>query len=403
MNTAYPVRALRSQLIASGSLACALLLGMRSLVAADGTFANLTVTGSQSINSSPSLSAGVLQVIRGNIAGGSPATSGTTDPNQIAQFGNGAVSYRMGLYQSGALWLQPSWASNFGNSYDTMLNPIGGAVGIGIESMVAYPSAKLALYSPNNNYLYVDSTLGQQSAIALSDSTNGRDVVLYRPSTTRDFAIWTPTAGNVFAIKQTGEVSFLTVPTIARAAIAPLDFRPSDDANVFWRVATSSVAQGGGNFTITNASTSLDAITITPTGRVIVKGQAPVSVGAGEVQMGGGRIMVGGTISAKEIKVTTTGADYVFADDYQLRTLDEVERFISDKKHLPEMMPAAQMQAEGMPVSEVVTKQLAKIEELTLYAIAADKKTEAVRQENRELKERLALIERMLGIGNPAK
>ena len=83
--------------------------------------------------------------------------------------------------------------------------------------------------------------------------------------------------------------------------------------------------------------------------------------------------MVGGTLSAKEIKVTTSGADYVFENDYKLRSLAEVEQFIAEHKHLPEMMSAKAMQADGMPVSEVVTKQLAKIEELTLYAIQAQK------------------------------
>jgi hypothetical protein len=89
------------------------------------------------------------------------------------------------------------------------------------------------------------------------------------------------------------------------------------------------------------------------------------------------KLTVIGTISAKEIKVTTTGADYVFENDYRLRPLAEVEQFIAEHKHLPEMMSAKAMQADGMPVSDVVTKQLAKIEELTLYAIQAQKDRDA--------------------------
>jgi hypothetical protein len=101
------------------------------------------------------------------------------------------------------------------------------------------------------------------------------------------------------------------------------------------------------------------------------------------------KLTVIGTISAQEIKVTSTGADYVFEDGYRLRPLAEVEAFVVREKHLPEMMPAKRMQAEGMPVSEVVTKQLAKIEELTLYVIELDR-------ERRDQAERLAAMTRKM-------
>ena len=141
------------------------------------------------------------------------------------------------------------------------------------------------------------------------------------------------------------------------------------------------------------------------TGQWEFLGTAPTAVGSidGKVIVGGGRVMVGGTLSAKEIKVTTSGADYVFKSDYKLRSLAEVEQFIAEHKHLPEMMSAKAMQADGMPVSEVVTKQLAKIEELTLYAIAQKKETEAARIEAaaarvelNELKNRMERLEKAL-------
>jgi len=147
------------------------------------------------------------------------------------------------------------------------------------------------------------------------------------------------------------------------------------------------------------------AAKITATGETILLGAIPTAINPGEVRIGGGRVMVGGTLSAKEIRVTTTGADYVFASDYKLRSLAEVEQYIAKEKHLPDMMSAKEMQANGMPVSEVVTKQLAKIEELTLYSIAAEHRVLAVEKraddlahENKQLKDRLAEIERRLGL-----
>ncbi len=95
---------------------------------------------------------------------------------------------------------------------------------------------------------------------------------------------------------------------------------------------------------------------------------------------------VKGTIRAKEILVETTGADFVFADDYQLRPLSEVEAFITENKHLPEIQSAQEMQENGVSVSELQTKLLQKIEELTLYLIQQEETIQELRQEVELLK-----------------
>ena len=92
-----------------------------------------------------------------------------------------------------------------------------------------------------------------------------------------------------------------------------------------------------------------------------------------------------GTIRAKEILVETTGADFVFADDYQLRPLSEVEAFITENKHLPEIQSAQEMQENGVNVSELQTKLLQKIEELTLYRIEQEQTIQELRQEVEQL------------------
>jgi hypothetical protein len=137
-----------------------------------------------------------------------------------------------------------------------------------------------------------------------------------------------------------------------------------------------------------NNSTITKDLYVNPNGGNVVLG-----TGSGPVT---NKLTVYGTISAKEIKVTTTGADYVFENDYKLRPLAEVESFIAEHKHLPEMMSAKAMQADGMPVSDVVTKQLAKIEELTLYAIEQKKEAEAARAELNDLKNRMERLEKVL-------
>ena len=85
------------------------------------------------------------------------------------------------------------------------------------------------------------------------------------------------------------------------------------------------------------------------------------------------KLDVNGTIRTRELKVDMLGADFVFEDDYQLRSLTEVEEFIQTNNHLPDVASAIQMQEEGVNQSEMNQKLLQKIEELTLYLIQQNK------------------------------
>jgi hypothetical protein len=90
------------------------------------------------------------------------------------------------------------------------------------------------------------------------------------------------------------------------------------------------------------------------------------------------KLSVNGKIRAKEIRVNTGWADYVFAKNYRLKPLAEVERYIKQHKHLPGIAPAATLQKQGVDISAMQTKMMEKIEELTLYLIEANKKIEAL-------------------------
>lgn len=98
------------------------------------------------------------------------------------------------------------------------------------------------------------------------------------------------------------------------------------------------------------------------------------------------RLDVNGAMRTDEVVVNTTGADFVFQDEYQLRTLDEVEKYIAKHRHLPDMAPAEEMQKNGLALGEMNTKLLQKIEELTLYLIQLKNEVEELKKENAELK-----------------
>lgn len=109
------------------------------------------------------------------------------------------------------------------------------------------------------------------------------------------------------------------------------------------------------------------------------------------------KLSVNGHIWAKEIKVKLTdGADWVFEEDYELKPLAEVEKFIIANKHLPEIPSADEFRANDMKVSEMTNKLLQKIEELTLYTIAQDKLLKLQEEKNKTLEKRLAKLELLL-------
>ncbi len=91
---------------------------------------------------------------------------------------------------------------------------------------------------------------------------------------------------------------------------------------------------------------------------------------------------VKGTIHAEEILVSVPGgADFVFGEDYQLRPLNEVNAFIQENKHLPEIQSAADMQENGVSMSDFQIQLLQKIEELTLYIIQQDQQIQELKQQ----------------------
>ncbi len=99
-------------------------------------------------------------------------------------------------------------------------------------------------------------------------------------------------------------------------------------------------------------------------------------------------LYVNGGIMSSEIwvKIPDQWSDFVFEDNYRLRPLSEVEEFIINNGHLPEIPSAEQVAEEGINMGQMDAKLLQKIEELTLYVIEQDKKIESLVQELKELK-----------------
>ncbi|KZS40255.1 hypothetical protein AWE51_04680 [Aquimarina aggregata] len=115
------------------------------------------------------------------------------------------------------------------------------------------------------------------------------------------------------------------------------------------------------------------------------------SVGIGTRDTKGYRLAVVGKVVAEEVKVAlyNTWPDYVFEENYELPTLKEVEIHIQEKGHLPNIPSAKKVEKEGIQLGEMNAKLLQKIEELTLYIIAQNKKTEQLQKEVALLKQKI--------------
>jgi hypothetical protein len=102
----------------------------------------------------------------------------------------------------------------------------------------------------------------------------------------------------------------------------------------------------------------------------------------------GYRLAVDGNVIAEKVKVKNSNAwpDFVFRKDYQLTSLSEIEKYVNENSHLPEMPSAAEVEKDGQDLGEMNRLLLKKVEELTLYLIEQNKHIEKQSKDILELK-----------------
>jgi len=122
----------------------------------------------------------------------------------------------------------------------------------------------------------------------------------------------------------------------------------------------------------------------------IIRGDGNVGIGTSNPTT---KLAVNGTIRCQEVLVEATPwPDYVFAKDYKLKSINEVDTYIKANNHLPDMPAASEVEQNGVKLSELNTKLLQKVEELTLYIIELNKKNDEQQKRNDEKIENLNRI-----------
>lgn len=101
------------------------------------------------------------------------------------------------------------------------------------------------------------------------------------------------------------------------------------------------------------------------------------------------RLFVKGGILTDELLVQTGWADYVFAQNYPLPSLADVENHIAEKGCLPNVPSEKEIVENGLNVGKMAVTQQEKIEELFLYVIQLNKDIQTLRAENASLRQLL--------------
>lgn len=171
-----------------------------------------------------------------------------------------------------------------------------------------------------------------------------------------------------------------------------LAFTTADQSRVGMAPESYFNLYNNGRWTWNSAKTSTGvtipiAFSIDNTPRLLINTDGNVSIGT--TTPGTHKLAVEGKIGAREVNVTLAAwSDYVFADDYNLPSLSELELFIKEHQHLPEIPTEKEVLENGVNLGEMNALLLKKIEELTLHMIALEKRLAQQEKLNKELREK---------------
>lgn len=141
---------------------------------------------------------------------------------------------------------------------------------------------------------------------------------------------------------------------------------------------------------INQPASGVKAMTISSNGNV--------GIGTTNINDATYKLYVEAGIRTRKIKVDqATWADYVFYPGYRLRPLSEVEQYIHQHHHLPEVPSAEEVEKEGLDLGNNQAILLKKIEELTLYIIDQKKALSKKDKEIAGLQKTLQQVLKRLG------
>lgn len=164
----------------------------------------------------------------------------------------------------------------------------------------------------------------------------------------------------------------------------------------FWRPWNGQPNSGNYFLYLKHSNGNVGIKTNNPTAGLTVNSNVLIGDPATVTLPTGYKLYVQQGILTEKVRVAVVGsanwADYVFAKEYKLKSLKDVESFIIANKHLPNVPSADAMVKDGLDVAKMDAKLLEKIEELTLYLIDQDKKITKLSAQNELLQSQLTKL-----------
>ena len=266
------------------------------------------------------------------------------------------------------------YLTNTGTSVSTPAYTLGYACGIYTNNSITYNgygNTVYGLYSDNNlnNTGYSGQVFGAYLSAKTTNTTSSR--TLYGVYSTVSGAVESSRYAGYFTggkvVVMDGKVGIGTTSPARNLEVVGemvITNTGGDWTMPLWIKVNSNAAKP---FVITNTITGEDVVRINGNG----------TMGAKKVYAEAFDVIAGA--------VGIYWFDHVFANDYKLRSLQEVEQFIKANNHLPEIPSAAEVNENGYSLSDMQGKLLMKVEELTLYIIEQQKAIENLQLKNAEL------------------
>ena len=99
------------------------------------------------------------------------------------------------------------------------------------------------------------------------------------------------------------------------------------------------------------------------------------------------KLTVNGKVLAREVIVSNdirTWPDYVFAPGYEMMSLTELEAYVNEHHHLPDVPSAEEVEEQGIGLGEMNAILLQKVEEMTLRMIEMEKRIQELESQSVE-------------------
>jgi uncharacterized protein YaiE (UPF0345 family) len=258
-----------------------------------------------------------------------------------------------------------------------------GKVGIGTEN----PTEKFTIETATNNYGMVHSDGSVKLGTYLQDGVQGSIGGQIGTVSDHPLGFFTNNLNSQVTLLQNGNFGIGTlIPAdrlTVRTGVNSLGITHTD-GNI--KVGTYVGGLRSGGYLGTISDHPLSFFTNNGSAQVTLTQSGDMFIGTNNLTSGAGyKLRVGGKIFSEEVRVQLQSAwpDYVFDKKYKKLSIEELEKYVNENNHLPNIPSAAEIEKDGQHLGEIQRKMLEKIEELSLYVIELKKEIELLKLSNK--------------------